>query len=113
MDEVTFVKTKYRMEQWERLINDRQNSGLQVDEWCEKKKKVVMHTTTGFVRSVRKHVSQYCLPYQNRIHLFPLPKLSCKHSSLLLQQLQFNFNLPLLKLGMEPALRQLKLCSGC
>ena len=36
MDEVIFVKTKYRMEQWERLINDRQNSGLQVDEWCEK-----------------------------------------------------------------------------
>jgi len=25
MDEVTFVKTKYRMEQWVRLINDRQN----------------------------------------------------------------------------------------
>lgn len=35
MDEVTFVKTKFRMEQWEKLIIDRQNSGLQVDEWCE------------------------------------------------------------------------------
>ena len=37
MDKVTYVKTKYRQDQWKKLISDCQNSGLQADEWCEKK----------------------------------------------------------------------------
>ena len=36
MDKVTYVKTKYRQDQWEKLITDCQSSGLKVDEWCEK-----------------------------------------------------------------------------
>jgi len=34
MDEVTYMKTKFRKEHWEKLIADCQSSGLKVDEWC-------------------------------------------------------------------------------
>ena len=36
MDEVTYVKTKFRQEQWERLTADCQSSGLRVEDWCHK-----------------------------------------------------------------------------
>ena len=35
MDQVTKVKKKFRLEQWAKLINDCQSSGMNVDTWCE------------------------------------------------------------------------------
>ena len=35
MDQVTLVKNQYRLEQWTRLIQDCQSSGMRVDDWCE------------------------------------------------------------------------------
>lgn len=35
MDQVTLVKNQYRLEQWTKLIQECQSSGLKVDDWCE------------------------------------------------------------------------------
>ena len=35
MDQVTLVKNQYRLEQWTKLIQERQSSGLKVEDWCE------------------------------------------------------------------------------
>ena len=35
MDEITPVKTKFRMEQWIQLIQDQQVSGMSVKAWCQ------------------------------------------------------------------------------
>ncbi|OXS24576.1 MAG: hypothetical protein BI182_16955 [Acetobacterium sp. MES1] len=35
MDEITPVKTKFRMEQWKQLIQDQQASGMSIKAWCQ------------------------------------------------------------------------------
>ncbi|URN85234.1 IS66 family insertion sequence element accessory protein TnpA [Acetobacterium wieringae] len=35
MDEITPVKTKFRMEQWTQLIQDQRSSGMTVKVWCQ------------------------------------------------------------------------------
>lgn len=35
MDEITPVKTKFRMEQWTQLIQDQQASGMSIKAWCQ------------------------------------------------------------------------------
>ena len=35
MDEITPVKTKFRLEQWTQLIQDQQASGLSIKAWCQ------------------------------------------------------------------------------
>lgn len=35
MDEITPVKTKFRMEQWTQLVQDQQSSGMSVKAWCQ------------------------------------------------------------------------------
>ena len=35
MDEITPVKTKFRMEQWIQLIKDQRSSGMSVKSWCQ------------------------------------------------------------------------------
>ncbi|WP_425341600.1 IS66 family insertion sequence element accessory protein TnpA [Acetobacterium wieringae] len=35
MDEITPVKTKFRMEQWTQLIQDQRSSGMSVKAWCQ------------------------------------------------------------------------------
>ena len=61
MDEITLVKNKFRMEQWEKLILDRQSSGLQVDEWCEKNQ-VSRHAYYYWLRKIRKKACESILP---------------------------------------------------
>lgn len=61
MDEVTYMKTKFRQEQWEKLIADCQNSGLKVDEWCEKKQ-VSRHAYYYWLRKIRKKACDSILP---------------------------------------------------
>ena len=34
MDQVTLVKNQYRLEQWTKLIQECQSSGMKVDDWC-------------------------------------------------------------------------------
>ncbi|MGI6711393.1 MAG: IS66 family insertion sequence element accessory protein TnpA [Bacillota bacterium] len=34
MDEITQVKTQYRMEQWMQLIKEHQASGMSIRSWC-------------------------------------------------------------------------------
>ena len=65
MDEVTFVKTKFRMEQWEKLIIDRQNSGLHIDEWCEKNQ-ISRHAYYYWLRKIRKKACESVLPAMSK-----------------------------------------------
>lgn len=67
MDEVTYIKTKYRQEQWEKLIFDCQSSGLKVDEWCEENN-VSRHAYYYWLRKIRKKACtsiQPIIPEQN------------------------------------------------
>lgn len=61
MDEVTYVKTRYRQEQWEKLIIDCQSSGLKVDDWCEKNK-ISRHSYYYWLRKIRKKACESILP---------------------------------------------------
>ena len=61
MDKVTYVKTKYRQEQWEKLINDCQSSGLLVDEWCEKNQ-VSRSAYYYWLRKIREKACEAMLP---------------------------------------------------
>lgn len=57
MDQVTLVKNQYRLEQWTRLIQDCQSSGMRVDEWCEANG-VTHHAYYYWLRKVRKAACQ-------------------------------------------------------
>lgn len=35
MDEITPVKTKFRLEQWTQLVQDQQSSGMSIKAWCQ------------------------------------------------------------------------------
>jgi len=61
MDEVTYIKTKFRQEQWEKLITDCQSSGLKVDDWCEKNH-VSRHAYYYWLRKIRKKACDSILP---------------------------------------------------
>lgn len=61
MDKVTYVKTRYRKEQWEKLIKNCQSSGLQVDEWCEKNQ-VSRHAYYYWLRKIRMKACESMLP---------------------------------------------------
>ncbi len=61
MDKVTYVKTKYRQEQWQKLIKDCQSSGLQVDEWCEKNQ-VSRSAYYYWLRKIREKACEAMLP---------------------------------------------------
>lgn len=57
MDEVTFVKTQFRKEQWKKLILECQSSGVKVEDWCASHNVTKnMPTITGFTRFVKKPV---------------------------------------------------------
>lgn len=53
MDEVTLVKTKFRQEQWEKLISACQNSKLKVDDWCSLNN-ISRHAYYYWLRKIRK-----------------------------------------------------------
>ena len=61
MDEVTYVKTKLRQEQWEKLIAECQSSGLKVDDWCLKNN-VSRHAYYYWLRKIRKKACESLLP---------------------------------------------------
>ena len=61
MDKITYVKTKFRKDQWEKLITDRQNSGLKVDEWCEQNN-ISRHAYYYWLRKIRKQACESILP---------------------------------------------------
>lgn len=61
MDEVTYMKTRFRKEHWEKLIVDCQSSGLKVDEWCEENH-VSRHAYYYWLRKIRKKACESILP---------------------------------------------------
>lgn len=61
MDEVTYMKTKFRQEQWEKLIVDCQNSALNVEDWCEKNH-VSRQAYYYWLRKIRKKGCESMLP---------------------------------------------------
>ncbi|MGE4284507.1 MAG: IS66 family insertion sequence element accessory protein TnpB [Clostridia bacterium] len=61
MDEVTYMKTKFRQEQWEKLISDCQNSGLKIDDWCEANH-VSCHAYYYWLLKIRKKACNSILP---------------------------------------------------
>jgi hypothetical protein len=61
MDKITYVKTKFRRDQWEKLITDYQNSGLKVDEWCEQNH-ISRHAYYYWLRKIRKQACESILP---------------------------------------------------
>ncbi len=61
MDKVTYVKTKFRQDQWERLITDCQNSCLKVDEWCAENH-ISRHAYYYWLRKIRKKACETMFP---------------------------------------------------
>ena len=61
MDEVTYIKTRFLQEQWEKLITDCQGSGLKVDDWCEENH-VSRHAYYYWLRKIRKEACDSVLP---------------------------------------------------
>lgn len=61
MDQVTYVKTKFRQEQWEKLIIDCQNSGLKIDDWCNANN-VSRHAYYYWLRKIRQKACESVLP---------------------------------------------------
>lgn len=60
MDEVTLIKNKIRQEQWEKLITERQNSGLTIIDWC-KKNNISCHAYYYWLRKLRKKACNHIL----------------------------------------------------
>ncbi len=61
MDEITYVKGKFRKEQWEKLITDCQRSGLNVDDWCIQNN-ISRHAYYYWLRKIRKQACESILP---------------------------------------------------
>jgi hypothetical protein len=61
MDEITYVKTKFRKEQWEKLIIDCKSSGLKVDDWCAQNN-ITHHAYYYWLRKIRKQACESILP---------------------------------------------------
>ena len=57
MDQVTLVKNQYRLEQWTKLIQDCQSSGMKIDDWCEANG-VTHHAYYYWLRKVRQAACQ-------------------------------------------------------
>ena len=61
MDQVTYVKTKFRQEQWEKIIAACQSSGAKVDVWCEENN-ISRHAYYYWLRKIRKKACESVLP---------------------------------------------------
>jgi len=68
LDHITKTKCSFRMEQWIKLIEDCQNSGLKVDDWCEQNG-VSRNSHYYWLRKIREKacqsVSSELLPVTN------------------------------------------------
>jgi transposase-like protein len=83
MDKVTYVRTKYRQDQWEKLIAECQSSGLQVDKWC-KKNQVSRHAYYYWLRKIRMKACETILPAipdQNKSIAFAKVELPSRYSA--------------------------------
>lgn len=71
LDQITQTKCHFRMQQWGNLIQDYQNSGLKLDEWC-KQNHVTRNAYYYWLRKIREHacqtVSSVELPQVERMH---------------------------------------------
>ncbi len=61
MDGITKVKTRFRKEQWMHLIEERQNSGLTIKEWCSRND-ISEHAYYYWLRRVRESACTEQLP---------------------------------------------------
>lgn len=57
MDQVTLVKNQYRLEQWTKLIQECQSSGMKIDDWCDANG-VTRHAYYYWLRKVRQTACQ-------------------------------------------------------
>ena len=57
MDEVSLVKTRYRKEQWQKLILECQKSGMNVEDWCAKHD-VTKHAYYYWLRKLREEACE-------------------------------------------------------
>jgi transposase-like protein len=57
MDEVTLVKTRFRKEQWEKLILECQKSGMKVEDWCARHD-VTKHAYYYWLRKLREEACE-------------------------------------------------------
>lgn len=57
MDQVTLVKNQYRLEQWTKLIQECQSSGMKIDDWCDANG-VTRHAYYYWLRKVRQSACQ-------------------------------------------------------
>ena len=83
MDKVTYVKTKYRQDQWKKLIKECQSSGLQVNEWCEKNQ-ISRHAYYYWLRKIRINACESMLPVipeQNNSIAFAKVELQSHYSA--------------------------------
>lgn len=57
MDQVTLVKNQYRLEHWSQLIQERQSSGMKIDDWC-KANGITRDAYYYWLRKIRKNACQ-------------------------------------------------------
>ena len=57
MDQVTLVKNQYRVEQWSKLIQECQSSGMKVNDWCEANG-ISHHAYYYWLRKLRENACQ-------------------------------------------------------
>lgn len=57
MDKVTLVKTRFRKEQWEKLILECQNSDMNIEDWCARHD-VTKHAYYYWLRKLREEACE-------------------------------------------------------
>lgn len=81
MDEITFVKTQFRKEQWKKLILECQSSGAKVEDWCAR-------------HDVTKHACYYWLHKIREEACENLPAKQEQTKSVAFKKLEVTFPLP-------------------
>lgn len=74
MDEVTLVKTRFRKEQWKKLILECQSSGMKVQDWCATHD-VSKHAYYYWLRKIRKDACENLPAVQEESKPVPFKKL--------------------------------------
>lgn len=74
MDEVTLVKTRFRKEQWKKLILECQSSGMKVEDWCARHD-VTKHTYYYWLHKIREEVCENLPAVREESKPVPFKKL--------------------------------------
>ncbi|WOO35815.1 IS66 family insertion sequence element accessory protein TnpB [Anaerocolumna sp. AGMB13020] len=74
MDEVTFVKTQFRKEQWKKLILECQSSDIKVEDWCASHD-VTKHAYYYWLHKIREEACENLPAKREQAKSVPFKKL--------------------------------------